>query len=53
MDQQKIGAFLKELRRERGLTQEDLAGRTGLTPQAIGLLESVSRFKTAEAQATA
>ena len=39
-------AFAELLRRHRasaGMTQEDLASRTGLTPQAIGLLERGER----------
>ena len=39
-------AFGERLRRHRasaGFTQEDLAGKTGLTPQAIGLLERGER----------
>ena len=37
MDQEKIGCFLKQLRRERGLTQEQL----GVNPR------TVSRWETA------
>ena len=32
MDQEKIGCFLKQLRRERGLTQEQLAEQLGSIP---------------------
>ncbi|MDQ4128804.1 MAG: helix-turn-helix domain-containing protein, partial [Actinomycetota bacterium] len=35
--------LLRRYRDSAGLTQEDLAGRTGLTPQAIGLLERGER----------
>lgn len=40
VDQVKIGGFLKELRKEKGLTQEDLAERLGLSSR------SVSRWET-------
>ena len=40
MDQKKIGAFLKQLRKEKGLTQEQLAARFGLSSR------SVSRWET-------
>ena len=41
MDQEKIGCFLKQLRRERGLTQEQLAEQLGVNPR------TVSRWETA------
>ena len=56
MDQQKIGSFLKELRKEKNLTQEQLAeilnvsGRTvsrwetGTNMPDIGLLVEISDF---------
>lgn len=40
MDQQKIGGFLRQLRRERNLTQEQLAERMGVSNR------SVSRWET-------
>ena len=40
MDQQKIGAFLKELRRERGLTQEDLAEEVGVARRTVSRWET-------------
>ena len=41
MDQEKIGCFLKQLRRERGLTQEQLAEQLGVNPRTL------SRWETA------
>ena len=38
-----FGDLLRRHRAAAGVTQEDLAGRTGLTPQAIGLLERGKR----------
>jgi predicted ATPase/DNA-binding XRE family transcriptional regulator len=38
-----FGDLLRRHRATAGVTQEDLAGRTGLTPQAIGLLERGKR----------
>jgi transcriptional regulator with XRE-family HTH domain len=38
-----FAAFLRRHRASAGMTQEDLASRTGLTPQAIGLLERGER----------
>jgi predicted ATPase/DNA-binding XRE family transcriptional regulator len=38
-----FGELLRRHRAAVGVTQEDLAGRTGLTPQAIGLLERGKR----------
>jgi transcriptional regulator with XRE-family HTH domain len=38
-----FGDLLRRRRAVAGVTQEDLAGRTGLTPQAIGLLERGKR----------
>ena len=38
-----FGELLRSYRSSANLTQEDLAGRTGLTPQAIGLLERGER----------
>lgn len=40
MDQKKIGGFLKELRKEKGITQEQLAELTGVSNR------SVSRWET-------
>lgn len=40
MDQQKIGSFLKELRKEKGITQEQFAEMMGVTNR------SVSRWET-------
>jgi predicted ATPase/DNA-binding XRE family transcriptional regulator len=38
-----FGELLRSYRNSANLTQEELAGRTGLTPQAIGLLERGER----------
>ena len=38
-----FGDLLRRYRDSANLTQEDLAARTGLTPQAIGLLERGKR----------
>ena len=42
MDQQKIGRFLKALRREKGLTQEALAERLGVTGRSVSRWENAS-----------
>ncbi len=41
MDQEKIGRFLKQLRQENGLTQEQLAEQLGINAR------TVSRWETA------
>jgi len=38
-----FGDLLRRHRNSANITQEDLAGRTGLTPQAIGLIERGER----------
>ena len=40
MDQEKIGSFIKEIRIEKGLTQEQLAEQLGVSQK------SVSRWET-------
>ena len=40
MEQQKIGAFLRQLRRERGLTQEQLAERLGVSNRSVSRWEN-------------
>ena len=34
MDTQKIGKFLKELRKQNNMTQKELAEKTGIRPQS-------------------
>lgn len=46
MDQKKIGAFLKALRAEKGLTQEQLAGQMQVSSR------TVSRWETGESEPT-
>lgn len=40
MDQAKIGAYLKELRKEKGLTQEELAEKLGVSGRTISRWET-------------
>ena len=40
MDQQKIGSFLKELRKEKGFTQEQLAEELGVAGRTISRWET-------------
>ena len=40
MDQKKIGGFLRELRKERGLTQEQLSEILGVTNRSISRWEN-------------
>ncbi len=40
MEQQKIGAFLRQLRRERNLTQEQLAERLGVSNRSVSRWEN-------------
>lgn len=40
MDQQKIGTFLKELRRQKGLTQEQLAEKCNVTNRTVSRWEN-------------
>lgn len=44
MNQRKIGVFLKELRGERGLTQEQLAERLGVSRRAVSRWETGSNM---------
>ena len=40
MDQKKTGYFLKQLRNEKKLTQEQLAERVGISRQHMGAIEA-------------
>ena len=44
MNQIQIGAFLKELRREKGITQEDLAEKLGVSGRTISRWETGSNM---------
>lgn len=44
MDQIKTGAFLKNLRRERGITQEQLAEELGVSGRTISRWETGSNM---------
>lgn len=44
MDQQKIGAFLKELRNENNLTQEQLAEKLGVSRRTVSRWETGSNM---------
>ena len=44
MDQKKIGGFLKELRREKGVTQEQLAERLGVSSRTVSRWETDSNL---------
>ncbi len=40
MDQEKIGKFIKELRKEKNMTQEQLAEKMGVTDKSISRWEN-------------
>ena len=40
MDQERIGKFIAELRKEKNLTQEQLAEKLGITDRAISKWEN-------------
>ena len=40
MDQQKIGSFLKKLRKEKSLTQEQLAEKVGIGSKHLSRIET-------------
>lgn len=44
MDQKKIGAFMKNLRKEKGVTQETLAETLGVTGRTISRWETGSNM---------
>ena len=44
MDQQKIGQFLRECRKEKGITQEQLAEMLGVTNRSVSRWENGSNF---------
>lgn len=39
MDQEKVGKFIAEKRKAKGLTQEDVANQFGITSQAVSKWE--------------
>ena len=44
MDQQKIGQFLRECRKEKGITQEQLAEMLGVTNRSVSQWENGSNL---------
>ena len=40
IDQMKIGAFLRDLRKEKGLTQEELAEKFGVSSRSVSRWEN-------------
>ncbi|MCL2384081.1 MAG: helix-turn-helix domain-containing protein [Oscillospiraceae bacterium] len=40
MDQQKLGVFIREVRKEKGMTQQELANRLNITDRAISKWEN-------------
>ena len=44
MDQKKVGKFITKLRKEKKLTQEELANKTGLSKSTISMYERGERF---------
>ena len=48
MDQEKIGKFIAECRKENNLTQEQMSELVGINSRSISLIERGSNFVTAE-----
>lgn len=44
MNQEKIGKFIKELRKEKNMTQQDLASKLNVTDRAVGNWENGRRL---------
>ena len=44
MDQKKVGAFMKELRKDKGLTQEQLAEQFGVSGRTVSRWETGSNL---------
>lgn len=49
MDVQKVGQFLATLRKERGLTQDELGQRVGVTNKTISRWETGTYFPSSKA----
>ena len=48
MNQEKIGLFIAKCRREKNMTQEDLAEKAGLTTNYIGMVERGEKIPSLE-----
>jgi transcriptional regulator with XRE-family HTH domain len=49
LDAQRLGASIAEIRKARGLTQQDLARKTGLTGNYLSLVENGQRTLSVDA----